>query len=85
LLLDLVSRAAPSLNLGLEAIFNALRAREKLDPTGLGEGFAVSLQQPVRPVDRRGRRRLPHAGPQRQGRKEPGSHRSIGHFDRAIF
>jgi hypothetical protein len=29
LLLDLVSRAAASLNLGLEAIFNALRAREE--------------------------------------------------------
>ena len=41
LLLDLVSRAAASLNLGLEAIFNALRAREELDPTGLGEGFAL--------------------------------------------
>ncbi len=39
--LDLVSRAAASLNLGLEAIFNALRAREKLHPTGLGEGFAL--------------------------------------------
>jgi Phosphoenolpyruvate-dependent sugar phosphotransferase system, EIIA 2 len=41
LLLDLVSRAAASLNLGLEAIINALRAREELDPTGLGEGFAL--------------------------------------------
>jgi mannitol/fructose-specific phosphotransferase system IIA component (Ntr-type) len=41
LLLDLVSRAAASLNLSLEAIFNALRAREELDPTGLGEGFAL--------------------------------------------
>jgi mannitol/fructose-specific phosphotransferase system IIA component (Ntr-type) len=41
LLLDLVSRAVASLNLGLEAIFNALRAREELDPTGLDEGFAL--------------------------------------------
>jgi hypothetical protein len=39
LLLDLVSRAAASLNLGLEAIFNPLPAREELDPTGLGEGL----------------------------------------------
>jgi hypothetical protein len=41
LLLDLVSRAVASLNLGLKAIFNPLPAREELDPTGLGEGFAL--------------------------------------------
>jgi nitrogen PTS system EIIA component len=41
LLLDLASRAAASLNLDREAIFNALRAREELGSTGLGEGFAL--------------------------------------------
>jgi PTS system nitrogen regulatory IIA component len=41
LLLDLASRAAASLNLDPKAIFNALRAREELGSTGLGEGFAL--------------------------------------------
>jgi nitrogen PTS system EIIA component len=41
LLLDLASRAAASLNLDREAIFTALRAREELGSTGLGEGFAL--------------------------------------------
>jgi PTS system nitrogen regulatory IIA component len=41
LLLDLASRAATSLNLDPKAIFNALRAREELGSTGLGEGFAL--------------------------------------------
>jgi PTS system nitrogen regulatory IIA component len=41
LLLDLASRAAASLNLDPKAIFNALRAREELGSTGLGEGIAL--------------------------------------------
>ncbi len=41
LLLDLASRAAASLNLDPNAIFNALWAREELGSTGLGEGFAL--------------------------------------------
>ena len=41
LLLDLAARAAASLNLDPKAIFNALRAREELGSTGLGEGFAL--------------------------------------------
>ena len=41
LLLDLASRAAAPLNLDPKAIFNALRAREELGSTGLGEGFAL--------------------------------------------
>src|ERR1700732_3578833 len=41
LLLDLASRAAASLNLDPKPIFNALRAREELGSTGLGEGFAL--------------------------------------------
>ncbi|MGH6823234.1 MAG: PTS sugar transporter subunit IIA [Methylocella sp.] len=41
LLLDLASRAAAALNLDRETIFNALRAREELGSTGLGEGFAL--------------------------------------------
>ena len=41
LLFDLASRAAASLNLDPKAIFNALRAREELGSTGLGEGFAL--------------------------------------------
>jgi PTS system nitrogen regulatory IIA component len=41
LLLDLASRAAASLNLDPKAIFNALRAREELGSTGLGEGSAL--------------------------------------------
>ncbi|MGH6795656.1 MAG: PTS sugar transporter subunit IIA [Methylocella sp.] len=41
LLRDLASRAAASLNLDPEAIFNALQAREELGSTGLGEGFAL--------------------------------------------
>lgn len=41
LLLDLASRAATWLNLDPKAIFNALRAREELGSTGLGEGFAL--------------------------------------------
>jgi nitrogen PTS system EIIA component len=41
LLLDLASRAAASLNLDPKAIFNALRARDELGSTGLGEGFAL--------------------------------------------
>jgi PTS system nitrogen regulatory IIA component len=41
LLLDLASRAAASLSLDPKAIFNALRAREELGSTGLGEGFAL--------------------------------------------
>jgi PTS system nitrogen regulatory IIA component len=41
LLLELASRAAASLNLDPKAIFNALRAREELGSTGLGEGFAL--------------------------------------------
>jgi nitrogen PTS system EIIA component len=41
LLRDLASRAAASLNLDPNAIFNALRAREELGSTGLGEGFAL--------------------------------------------
>jgi PTS system nitrogen regulatory IIA component len=41
LLLDLASRAAASLNLDPKTIVNALRAREELGSTGLGEGFAL--------------------------------------------
>ena len=41
LLRDLASRAAASLNLDPKAIFSALRAREELGSTGLGEGFAL--------------------------------------------
>ncbi|MGB6324305.1 MAG: PTS sugar transporter subunit IIA [Methylocella sp.] len=41
LLLDLASRAAAALNLDPKAILNALRAREELGSTGLGEGFAL--------------------------------------------
>lgn len=41
LLLDLASRAAASINHDRQAIFNALRAREVLGSTGLGEGFAL--------------------------------------------
>jgi PTS system nitrogen regulatory IIA component len=41
LLLDLASRAAASLNLDPKAILSALRAREELGSTGLGEGFAL--------------------------------------------
>jgi nitrogen PTS system EIIA component len=41
MLLDLASRAAAALNLDPKAIFNALRAREELGSTGLGEGFAL--------------------------------------------
>jgi len=45
LLLDLASRAAASLNLDPKAILSAMRAREELGSTGLGEGFA--LRTPV--------------------------------------
>ena len=41
MLLDLASRAAASLNLDPKTIVNALRAREELGSTGLGEGFAL--------------------------------------------
>ncbi|MDQ6869419.1 MAG: PTS sugar transporter subunit IIA [Pseudomonadota bacterium] len=41
LLLGLASRAAAALNLDSKAIYNALRAREELGSTGLGEGFAL--------------------------------------------
>lgn len=41
LLFDLAFRAAASLNLDPNAIFNALRVREELGSAGLGEGFAL--------------------------------------------
>ncbi|MGB6175103.1 MAG: PTS sugar transporter subunit IIA [Methylocella sp.] len=41
LLLDLASRAAAALDRDPKAILNALRAREELGSTGLGEGFAL--------------------------------------------
>ena len=41
LLQDLASRAATLLNLDAQTICNALRAREELGSTGLGDGFAL--------------------------------------------
>jgi nitrogen PTS system EIIA component len=41
LLQDLASRAATLLNLDAQTICNALRAREELGSTGLGNGFAL--------------------------------------------
>ncbi|MGH6848290.1 MAG: hypothetical protein ACREC0_12890 [Methylocella sp.] len=45
-LLDLASLAAASLNRDPEANFNALRDREEMGSSGLGEGFALPRSFP---------------------------------------